>query len=270
LTIRVSTVTPETGGNIFKRYYSIFLSGYKEQMKPVIGITTALIQGAKKMYATVSNNYVHSVERAGGIPLLLPIVAAPETRERYLSLIDGLLVTGGDEGVNPQLYGENPVRQLECICPERDQSEVHLINESMQRNIPTLGICRGMQTMNVACGGSLYQDIFTQVDASLGHLPKNMPVDSVYHAVTFEEGSKLESIFSTNRLMINSFHHQAVKDVAASFTVTARSDDGIIEAIEHQNHPFAIGVQWHPEDLTLKHSHFLELFSALVRASNTL
>lgn len=237
-------------------------------MKPVIGITTALIQGAKKVYATVSNNYVHSVERAGGIPLLLPVVADAETRERYLAIIDGLLITGGDEGVNPQLYGENPVRQLECICPERDCSEVHLITESMRQNIPILGICRGMQTLNVACGGTLYQDVFSQVDASLGHLPKNMPVDSVYHAVTLEERSQLESIFKSSRLMVNSFHHQAVKDVANSFTVTARSDDGIIEAIEHQDHSFAVGVQWHPEDLTLKHTHFLGLFSALVTASN--
>lgn len=237
-------------------------------MKPVIGITSAFIQGAKKMYATVSHNYVHSVERAGGIPLLLPVVAEPATRERYLALIDGLLVTGGDEGVNPQLYGENPMRQLECICPERDQSEVHLITESMERRLPILGVCRGMQTLNVACGGTLYQDIFTQIDASLGHLPKNMPVDSVYHAVNLERGSRLESIFKTTRLMVNSFHHQAVKNVATSFCVTARSDDCIIEAIEHLSHPFAVGVQWHPEDLTLKHPHFLALFSAFVTASS--
>ncbi len=221
----------------------------------------------KKTYTSVSSNYVDSVRLAGGIPLMLPMVGEKEVLKGYLDVIDGLLITGGDEGVNPQLYGENPVKELECICLERDDYETYLFTSALEYGMPILGICRGMQLMNVAAGGSLYQDIFTQIKDSLGHLPKQMPVDALYHKVLLQENSILKEVFETSELMVNSFHHQAVKKLAVSFKASALSLDNIIEAIEHQDHCFAVGVQWHPEDLAKKHSHFLKLFESFVAAA---
>lgn len=236
-------------------------------MRPVIGITTFMMELPKKVYAAVSNNYVCSIQRAGGVPLLLPLSGDHEVLGGYLDIIDGLLLTGGDEGVNPQLYGENPVKELECICPERDEYETYLFDQAIKRSLPVLGVCRGMQLMNVAAGGSLYQDIFTQIKDSLGHLPKQMPVDALYHKILLADGSILRDVFGKSELMVNSFHHQAVKRVADTFKSSAVSQDNIIEAIEHQDHCFAVGVQWHPEDLTAKHPHFLQLFKAFVSAT---
>ena len=223
----------------------------------------------KKTYAMVSSNYVHSIKMAGGIPLLLPTINDQEILDGYLEIIDGLLLTGGDEGINPQLYGENPVKELECICPERDECETYLFNQALSLDLAILGVCRGMQLMNVAAGGTLYQDIFSQIKDSLGHLPKQMPVDALYHKVLLNEGSVLSEIFEKDELMVNSFHHQAVKKIADSFTPTAISSDNIVEAIEHRHHCFAVGVQWHPEDLTTKHTHFLKLFKAFVKAASS-
>lgn len=236
-------------------------------MKPVIGITTFVLKQPAKTYTAVSSNYAHSITKTGGIPLLLPMIYDSSVLEGYLKIIDGLLITGGDEGVNPQLYGENPVKELDCICPERDECECHLFAQALERDLPVLGVCRGMQLMNVAAGGSLYQDIFTQVQDSLGHLPKQMPVDELYHRINLTEGSILSRIFETRELMVNSFHHQAVKRIADSFSATAISQDNIVEAIEHRQHRFAVGVQWHPEDLTSRHTHFLKLFEAFVDAA---
>lgn len=236
-------------------------------MRPVIGITTCMMELPRKTYATVSSNYVHSIQKAGGTPLLLPMIGEQEVLQGYLQIIDGLLITGGDEGVNPQLYGENPVKELECICPERDDCETYLFTQALASELPVLGVCRGMQLMNVAAGGSLYQDIFTQIEDSLGHLPKQMPVDALYHKIELVKDSILAEVFGASELMVNSFHHQAVKVVAESFRASAISQDNIIEAIEHQEHCFAVGVQWHPEDLTTKHAHFLKLFKAFVEAA---
>ena len=236
-------------------------------MRPVIGITTFMMQDTRKTFATVSSNYVHSILKAGGTPLLLPMIFDPDLLLGFINVIDGLLITGGDKDVNPQLYGEDPVKELEGICPERDECECYLFRRAMEEALPVLGICRGMQLMNVAAGGSLYQDIFTQLENSLGHLPKQMPVDELYHRVNLQEHSTLSSIFETRELMVNSFHHQAVKRVADTFVATATSQDSVIEAIEHRQHPFVIGVQWHPEDLTNRHTRFLKLFEAFVTAA---
>lgn len=233
---------------------------------PTIGITTFIEKKAKKQYVTVSNSYCTSVEQAGGTPILLSLCVDESVLESYLDIIDALIITGGDEAVNPLLYGENPIQGLNATCPSRDECEMHLLRGALKRNIPVLGICRGMQLMNVAGGGTLYQDIVSQKEDVLGHLPTDMPVDELYHSIEITEQTRLKHIFGTEHLLINSFHHQAVKEIAKDYTATAISEDGIIEAMEHKNKDFAVGVQWHPEDLTARHPEFLRLFRALVDA----
>ncbi|SMD11346.1 putative glutamine amidotransferase [Desulfocicer vacuolatum DSM 3385] len=235
-------------------------------MKPIIGITTFYDRKPQKVYTAVSDSYVRSVILAGGIPILLPVVEEVELAEEYLDAIDGLLLSGGED-VCTMRYGENPIKEVEMFCPQRDDFEINLFIEALNRDMPVLGICRGIQVMNAALGGSLYQDIFTQVDNVLGHLPKKMPVDTLFHCINFVKGSRLEKIFDTRNLRVNSYHHQAVKQVADAFIATAFSTDHIIEAIEHKDKKFAVGVQWHPEDLTIKYPHFIKLFQALVSAS---
>ena len=238
-------------------------------MTPVIGITSFMHAKPMKDYVIVSRNYIDSILRAGGMPVVLPVVEEMALADRYLDTIDGLLLTGGDEAVSPLLYGENPIPQIELLYPERDAFEFHLCREAMKRDLPMFGICRGQQVMNVAMGGSLYQDLFTQREGTLGHIPMKMPVDILYHTVDVKSGTRLAEIFGDGELHVNSYHHQAIREVAPPFTVTALSTDGVIEAIEDPAKRFALGVQWHPEDLTAKHPQFRGLFEAFVDAARS-
>ncbi len=235
-------------------------------MKPVIGITTYLDNASKKVYAAVSNSYIYSVLMAGGLPVMLPIAEDQDVAAEYLAVIDGLLLSGGED-VCTMVYGENPIKEVEMFCPQRDSFEINLFSAALEQDMPVLGICRGLQVMNTALGGTLYQDIFCQCKKVLGHLPIKMPVDTLYHTITIEETSILAEVFGKQELRVNSYHHQAAKDVAEEFRATAFSTDHVIEAIEHREKKFVVGVQWHPEDLTVKHPHFIKLFSALVKAA---
>ncbi|PIE32481.1 gamma-glutamyl-gamma-aminobutyrate hydrolase [candidate division KSB3 bacterium] len=235
-------------------------------MKPLIGITTHYDPRPKRIYCAVSHHYIRSVCAAGGIPIIVPVVEERTTTIEYLDIVDGLIFTGGGD-VCPLSYGENPIKEVESFDVERDKFETSLFKGALRKNMPVLGICRGLQLMNTASGGTLYQDIFSQVEHVLGHCPKLLPVDTLYHHVFLTKGSRMADIFASDEICVNSYHHQAVKKVAEGFTVTARAADGIIEAIEHTGKKFVIAVQWHPEDLTVKHPIFLKLFEALVNAS---
>lgn len=230
------------------------------KMKPVIGITTFSDNKMRRLYNSVSHNYVNSVYMAGGIPLLIPIVRGKEDIENYIDMIDGLLLSGGED-VSPLLYGESPIKEVTVISEDRDYEEYELYFKALERNMPVLGICRGIQLMNAASGGTLYQDIYVQCKDVFGHSPMETPVDSLYHTVKIEKDSKLYKVFDREILKVNSFHHQAVKVPGRGFDVTALSPDGIIEGIENKEKGFVVGVQWHPEDLTIKYPQFLKLFS---------
>lgn len=231
--------------------------------KPVIGITTFTEDRPKKTYTLVSRHYIRSVELAGGLPLMIPLMPDENLADAYLDLIDGLILTGGNEDVCPLRYGENPVKEISWISRERDRFEIRLVRQAFDRKIPVLAICRGMQVMNVAMGGSLYQDIFSQVQGCLGHYPEHQPVDTLFHEVDLKKDSRLAGIFKADTIRVNSFHHQAVKTVADGFRATAVARDNIIEAIEFQGDVPAMGVQWHPEDLTVNYPEFLGLFRFL-------
>lgn len=236
-------------------------------MKPVIGITTFFEQKPNKIYCAVSRNYVRSIIMAKGLPVLLPICNDSSSIEDYIDRLDGLVLTGGED-VSPFFYGENPIKEVDHFSRVRDEFEIGLFTSALKKNIPVLGICRGIQIMNTALGGTLYQDIFSQVKNCLGHFPKKMPVDQLYHTVDIKKESILYKVFKKERIKVNSYHHQSIKSLAKDFRVSALSSDGIIEGIEHKNKTFAIAAQWHPEDLTKKHAEFIKLFKALTDASS--
>lgn len=231
-------------------------------MKPLIGITTAYEKRAIRDYESLSYNYIRAVQLAGGLPILIPTLLYEEM-DRYLDLIDGLILSGGDD-IEPALYGEEPILELGDVCPERDLFEMKFFDKALERKVPILGICRGFQIMNVALGGTLYQDIKVQQGSGFNHLNLVDPVDTLEHEVTLEQNSKLYQMMGKDRLMVNSLHHQAVNKVGENLKVVGLSSDHIVEALEYEGESFMLGVQWHPEDLVVKDNYFLELFKAFI------
>lgn len=194
----------------------------------------------------LSRAYYSSVEAAGGTPVLLPPSDDVEALISALGRIDALLLSGGAD-FNPLLWGEEPVPALHSICPERDQSELLLTTLAYRRGLPILGICRGIQTLAIALGGRVAQDITSQ--ATVKH-SQDAPRSQATHTVSLSEGSILRSLYdNAERIAVNSFHHQAVSEAGERFRVTATAADGTIEAIESREFRPVLGVQWHPECL---------------------
>ncbi len=233
-------------------------------MRPVIGITCSLEQNTDRSY--LAQDYVRAVEAAGGVPVALPVLKNVALVPQHLSGIDGLLLSGGVD-VDPRFFGEEPQPWLGEITPERDWYELELVGQALERKTPMLAICRGMQVLNIAAGGSIHQDISRGVRNSLKH-SQQAPRWYPSHCVDILPGTRLAAIFQNAPLRVNSFHHQAVKLPAPGFAVTARSSDGVIEAIEHMAAVFTLGVQFHPECMWERDKIFLELFRALVEAAS--
>lgn len=231
-------------------------------MQPVIGITCSFDQHLERY--CLAQEYVRSVEAAGGIPVALPALKNISLVPRHLAWVDGLLLSGGAD-VDPAFFNEEPWPWTGEITPERDWYEIELVSRALAGSMPILAICRGMQVLNIAAGGSIHQDIGRGIRKTLKHsqqAPRWYPT----HRVDIEPGTKLAAVFQTESLRVNSFHHQAVKNPAPGFTVAARSSDGVIEAIEATGEGFALGVQFHPECMWERDIKFLELFKALVKA----
>ena len=236
--------------------------------KPVIGISTnslfsenGTFPGMERVY--VNQTYLYSVQKAGGIPLLLPTLCNSNDLRDQLQRVDGVILSGGSD-INPLLFGEEPDTQLGFVLADRDEYELALSQHAYQSGKPMLGICRGIQVINVAFGGTLYQDIYQQgANSRLQHTQQSR-YDFAGHTVDIIPGSLLHDILAAAALPVNSFHHQAVKDIAPGFIVTARARDGIIEAIEKPGNHFLLGVQWHPEMLVDSYPVMLELFKRLV------
>lgn len=210
-------------------------------MKPVIGLTMHPVEGKKE----INNTYIQAIKKAGGTPICLPVIN-DENVEQILDIVDGIVSIGGYD-INPLLFGEEPHYKLGVVIDERDKSDMLIMKRAFERQLPILGICRGEQVMNVAFGGTLFQDIDTQVENILKHTQVSLRHE-VTHTVVLEQ-SKLQQIVGASSILTNSFHHQAVAQVADGFIVNARAKDGVIEGIEHPTHPYCIGVQWHPEGL---------------------
>jgi len=214
-----------------------------------------------------TTDYVESIRRAGGEPV--EVVAGTETPEQILARVDGLMLTGGGD-VDPQLYGEVPNATFQPAEDGRDAFEIALSRAAIASGIPFLAICRGMQVLNVAMGGTLVQDIPSQITGALNHsVPE--PRFFIAHEVWVAKGSKLSTLLADHMedgetCHVNSRHHQAVKLAAARFEVTATSPDGVIEAMERTDLPFCVAVQWHPENFW-RTGEFRELFQGLIAAA---
>jgi len=243
-------------------------------MKPVIGVTPDFNAGNREEWGGkeptyfLRARYIRAIEELGGVPVILPLVADPSARRRLLEGIDGLLLTGSGPDLNPALYGERQQYRFPVVAERRCDFEFSLARLALRNTIPTLGICGGMQTMNVACGGSLYQDIPAQVNDALQHR-QALPATRVSHNVSVITGSLLRRIVQRSSMQVNSSHHQSVKTVGPDLTTSALAPDGIVEAIEHPAHRFFLGVQWHPEFLFERHLLHRRLFQAFLRAASS-
>ena len=237
---------------------------------PVIGITGRTDQSARPPnmpLVAIAETYVRAVELGGGTPVITP----PHLEEAQLRPIfehlDGLVFSGGGD-ILPAAFGEEDSGLLWSLDESRDQTELALARWALVEGLPLLAICRGIQVLNVAAGGTLVQDIPTQVPNALTHSTvAGRPVAVIAHTVEVAPGSRLAALFGAGELGVNSAHHQAVKDVGTGLDVTARAPDGIIEGLECPDHPFCVGVQWHPEAMVDSHPKMQRLFKALVEAA---
>ena len=224
--------------------------------KPIIGVTldfeTTPTYSIMPWYA-LRENYCTPIHDAGGAPIALPHICA--AGESYMDIIDGLLITGGGFDIDPALYGVRDVHETTAPKHARTQFEMTLARLCLARNKPVFGICGGMQLINVVCGGTLIQDIPSLYPSDTPHTQKP-PFTQSIHDVHISRGTHMHNILtgtdgdaSVENLSfgVNSYHHQAVKDVGENIRVCATAPDGIIEAVEHTDHPFFMGVQWHPE-----------------------
>lgn len=211
----------------------------------------------------VNEDYIISVEQAGGVPVILPVVKNAETLESQLDGLDGLILSGGSD-IDPAFYEEEPIFQCGYINHEVDAYSILLAQKAVERKIPLLGICKGNQVINVAFGGSLYQDIATQCETSTEHTQK-APRNNPTHYISINQNSFLYKVFG-ERIRVNSFHHQSVKNVAKGFMISAMGVDGIIEGIESIDGSFVLGVQFHPEMMAShKDPNMMKLFEAFIR-----
>lgn len=217
-------------------------------MLPLIGFTLDFEENnpaySKYPWYAIRENYLTSVSAAGGVPLPLPHEVA--LAERYVQMIDGLVVTGGAFDVSPEYYGQTIQSDTVSLKERRTQFEMAMIQGALARNLPVLGICGGQQLLAVALGATLIQHIPDTIANPLPHEQPN-PRHEAGHSVKITEGTLLHRIIGQTDIMVNSAHHQAVERIAEGLVVNATAPDGVIEGVEHAGYRFCLGVQWHPE-----------------------
>ena len=238
-------------------------------MKPIIGIPSAFQEPQDKFgggASAVAQSYLRALEMAGGVPLLIPITDQESTLRALYERLDGLLLAGGLD-IDPVRFDESPHPELGKVDVQRDWVELTLTPWAVADGLPVPGICRGIQTLNVAAGGSLWQDIAAQVPDALRHrYYPDYPYNRLSHSVQLESDSLLAEVLDNLKLEINSLHHQAIKEVGAGLRVTARAPDGMIEGVESNDDAWVVAVQWHPEWLLDDDPRMKRLFEAFVVA----
>jgi putative glutamine amidotransferase len=233
---------------------------------PLIGITTSITTTTKPERAYVNSAYVNVIQQAGGVPLLLPPQLSSVSLARLARGLHGVLLTGGGD-IDPSLFGETPHPTVYEVAPARDTLECSVVAVAIERRVPILAVCRGIQVLNVALGGTLFQDVGTDPGTQLAHSQRE-PRDQPTHVVKVKPGSRLAETLGADELEVNSMHHQAVKDLANGFDAVAWAPDSIIEGIESTDPSrFVLGVQWHPEELCGHSELARRLFAAFVNAS---
>jgi len=242
--------------------------------KPVIGITCSIEEKEDRNrryplvypFDYVKRQYYKAIEKAGGVPILLPNLVNIALIDEILNLLDGLLMSGGYD-VHPQYFGEEILRSNVKITPDRDRFELALVRKARDKGIPILGICRGHQLINVAFGGTLYQDISLREEFTLEHKIKQSSRFKKRHQVIIKEGSKLFSILRKKEIEVNTSHHQLIKKIAPGFAASALSkEDGVIEALESPEDNYLLSVQWHPE-VSYNEKNSKLLFRSLIESS---
>jgi len=219
-------------------------------MRPVIGIpcNSATRPGSNVVVYGNNQSYVRAVQRAGGIALLIPAGHDADAIEVICSRLDGLLLSGGCD-VDPERYGEERIATCQAPDPERDELELALAAWALDAAVPILGICSGMQLLNVACGGTLYQDLETQQPEAARHDLADIGRTYRGHGIRLQQHWQLSEILGAARYDVNSLHHQAVARPGEHVEIVGWSPDGVAEAMEVDGHPFALAVQFHPEEL---------------------
>ncbi len=240
-------------------------------MRPVVGITCSLTaSGIGDSIYTLERNiiardYSHAIEYAGGTPLLIPHVGDIECINQYLGVLDGLVLSGGGD-IDPLLFGQEPHQNLGSVDRVRDEMELQLTQKALDQDLPILAICRGIQMLNVAAGGTIYQDIAAEMPQPTLRHSQSGAGWYASHTIDIISESRLFQIFDSPTARVNSFHHQAVREIGEGFIVTAKAKDNVIEAIESPTHRFALGVQYHPEMMWEHHPEVLNLFTAFLKA----
>lgn len=235
-------------------------------MVKLIGISGAINYECKEVYPQtfISTAYTNSVLRSGATPLIIPVCNDDSAIKKMVSCFDGIILSGGQD-IHPALFAEEPHKNIGAIVDARDALDFKIIKYASEMKKPVLGICRGLQVINVFFGGSLYQDIHSQTKSEVQHQQKAR-ADLATHSINIKSNSFLHNIFG-DKTLVNSFHHQSIKDTANDFEITAVSpNDDIVEAIEYKGDSFIVGLQWHPEQLSEKDTKMQEIFNSFIKA----
>ena len=237
-----------------------FFEDWRINVKPVIGLIP-LFDDEKQSYWMLPG-YMKAIEHSGGVPIMLPLSTDKEELDVSYKLCDGILFTGGHD-VSPKIYGQKASEKCGAPCKERDQMEAYILDKCLEDDKPILGICRGIQFINAHLGGTLYQDLPSEFVSSVNH-HMTPPYDRTVHKITVLDGTKLADIIGPLEFNVNSYHHQAIKELSPMVDKMAISEDGLVEAIAVKNHRFAIGVQWHPEFSYTKSEENVKIINAFV------
>lgn len=243
--------------------------------RPVIGIATQTLPGVpgeRQPCWLMGRSYVEELSKVGAIPWVIPLIPHdPDTLREIFDRLDGVFITGGVD-VDPTRYGEPKSALCGTTDPDRDAVEIALLQHALRRELPVLAVCRGIQILNVTCGGTLYQDVSAQVPAAMKHdffpTPEQPSRKYLAHDITVQPNSRMRHILGDAVVPVNSMHHQAIKDLAPNLVATAHAPDGIIEGVEGSAGQYLVAVQWHPEELTDTQPGMARFFTTFADAAS--